>query len=212
MSQLLTGNSALDVRDLARCLKVAQEHLTSANFRSELSANVVFTFSWQSNFFLFIFYSLGCTQLPAGIHPLSKVLEIYIYICVWRERISLPPIQFNAISNSRAQLHRCFHFSWMIRPLLRSRMDETRCQKSHVTRRQEEERCNLFHPGRCRGESERECAREVSINPSAGTPEKSSNDSIIGGVSGVGGALWRPHKVRTFKGKMEVIIPPSPPK
>lgn len=124
-----------------------------------------------------------------------------------RERVFLPPIQFDAISNSRAQLHRCFHFSWMIRPLLRSRMDETRCQKSHnVTRRQEEERCNLFHPGRCRGESERECAREVSINPSAGTPGKSSNDSIIGGVSGVGGALWRPHQVRTFKGKMKSLF------
>lgn len=160
---------------------------------------MVFTFSWQSTmFFIFFTHWDAHNCLLASTH-----FQKYI----WRERISLPPIQFDGISNSRAQLHRCFHFSWMIRPLLRSRMDETRCQKSHnVTRRQEEERCNLFHPGRCRGESERECAREVSINPSAGTPGKSSNDSIIGGVSGVGGALWRPHKVRTFKGKMKSLF------
>lgn len=78
MSQLLTGNSALGVRDLAENNREVPEGSAgtsdiNANFRSELSANVVFTFSWQSTMFLYFFTHWDAHELPAGIHPLSKV-------------------------------------------------------------------------------------------------------------------------------------------
>lgn len=47
---------------------------------------------------------------------------------------------------------------------------------------------------------------KVSINPSAGTPRKSSNDSMMGGVSRAGGALLRPLKVTALKEKLKSLL------
>lgn len=43
----------------------------------------------------------------------------------------LPSIPPDVIFNGPAQLHRCFHFSWLIRPLLRLKMGEICCWELH---------------------------------------------------------------------------------
>lgn len=43
----------------------------------------------------------------------------------------LPSVPSDVIFNGPAQLHRCFHFPWPIRPLLRLKMSEMCCWELH---------------------------------------------------------------------------------